>query len=338
MTMAIREEGSNIVVHGSIAGSLFPSNERDIVFPVLIDGTNANSVLRIGGSVYGRSLEVKGAVWVDGPVVSRGDTKLTPTAGSCIQLMGGVTVNGVFNGGLREGAGGKSIQDGIDHAAIIIRGDLAVNQSLYLNNAIVFGSIRALNCRLVNSVVLGTVQVQEKLSLAMSSIGAYSSGEVSFEGACMLLHALGESTTKPSFVPYQDYSGEIVASDCRYYPAMRDKSRIINSSHRDEVYPEYSKFDEYSDWVNVNKYSNEILDSDANQEVISKWVLSIGGRIGDFGRIQKSIEAMTAMLKCGFEYDHVKLDLRNEMKRLAMEKLNSDETWILDKVCKDSIN
>ena len=336
--MAIREEGSNIVVDGSVAGSLFPSSERDIVFPVLIDGSSTDSPIRIGGAVYGRYLEIKGSVRVDGPVVSRGDTKLTPTPGSCIQLMGGVTVNGVLNGGVRDGAGEISIQQGIEYAAIIIRGDIAVNQSLYLNNAIVFGSIRALNCKLVNCVVLGSIQVQEKLSVAMSSIGAYSSGEVTFEGACIILHALGESTNRPAMVPYDLGRGEPVQSDCRYYPAMREKSRIINASYLDEVYPEYSKFNHYSDWVEVSKYSDRDSDININQGAISKWVLSIGGRIGNFAKIQRSIDAMTAMLKCGFEYDHIKIEYRDRAKADVIEKLTSDERWILNMVCSEDIN
>ena len=136
--MSVREEGSNIVVDSSISGSLFPKSERDIVFPVMIDGTKSTSTLVIEGSVYGRSLEVRGDVLVGGPVVSRGDTKITPAENKRVQLMGGVTVNGVLNAGRPEGENFKTIHDAIENCSLIIRGDIAVNQSLFLNNAIVF--------------------------------------------------------------------------------------------------------------------------------------------------------------------------------------------------------
>ena len=58
----------------------------DIVFPVLVDGSRKPA--RIEGAVYGRSLEVRGNVAIDGPVVARGDMRLSPGKGA-IQLSWG---------------------------------------------------------------------------------------------------------------------------------------------------------------------------------------------------------------------------------------------------------
>ena len=331
--MSVREEGSNIVVDSSISGSLFPKSERDIVFPVMIDGTKSSSTLVIEGSVYGRSLEVRGDVLIGGPVVSRGDTKITPAENKRVQLMGGVTVNGVLNAGRPEGENFKTIHDAIENCSLIIRGDIAVNQSLFLNNAIVFGSIRSVNCRLLNCIILGTVSVEEKLSVAMSSIGGYTSREVVFEGACTMIHAIGESNEKPAFLPYELSDGSIVASDIRYYPAMRKDSRLTNIVENQSQYPSYSALDPYSDWVRVLANTNEVIDSNGASDRITKWVLSIGGRIGDFQKIQSSIDALTDMLKCGFEYDHIVPEYKEKLKNSVLISLNQDEAWILNQVC-----
>ena len=332
--MGVREEGSNIVVDSSINGSLFPKSERDIVFPVMIDGSKNQDTLVIEGSVYGRSLEVRGSVLIGGPVVSRGDTKITPTDGKRVQLMGGITVNGVFNAGFPEGTAFNTLHDAIDNCSVIIRGDIAVNQSLFLNNAIVFGSIRSVNCRLLNCIVLGTVSVEEKLSVAMSSIGGYTSREVVFEGACTMIHAIGESNEKPVFSPYEISGGTIVGSDMRYYPAMRSNSRLTNLAESQSKYPSYSALDPYSDWVRVLASTNEVIDSSIESDRIIKWVLSIGGRIGDFQKIQSSIDALTNMLKCGFEYDHIVPEYKEKLKEDVMISLNQDEAWILNQVCR----
>ena len=37
--MAVQQQGSNVVVNRSVAGSVFPTSERELVFPVLIDGS-----------------------------------------------------------------------------------------------------------------------------------------------------------------------------------------------------------------------------------------------------------------------------------------------------------
>ena len=331
--MSVREEGSNIVVDSSISGSLFPKSERDIVFPVMIDGSKVQDTLVIEGSVYGRSLEVRGSVLIAGPVVSRGDTKITPTDSKRVQLMGGITVNGVFNAGFPEGTAFNTLHDAIENCSVIIRGDIAVNQSLFLNNAIVFGSIRAVNCRLLNSIVLGTVSVEEKLSVAMSSIGGYTSREVIFEGSCTMIHAIGESNEKPVFSPYELSDGTIVGSDMRYYPAMRSNSRLTNIAHSQSQYPSYSALDPYSDWVRVLASTNEVVDGGSESNLITKWVLSIGGRVGDFQKIQSSIDALTDMLKCGFEFDHIVPEYKVKLKESVIASLNQDEAWILNQVC-----
>ena len=89
--MAVYQEGSNVVVDASVAGSVFPRSERELPIPILLDGTKAP--IRIGGAVYSRAFEARGAVQVDGPIVSRGDARLSPGAGQ-ILLLSGLTVNG----------------------------------------------------------------------------------------------------------------------------------------------------------------------------------------------------------------------------------------------------
>lgn len=329
--MAVKEEGSNILVDASIAGSLFPKNEKDIVFPVLIDGSKVPDLLRVEGSVFGRTIEMRGGVRIDGPVVSRGDARLNPS-NKRIYLAGGITVNGVLNGISAFENNKNSLLDSIENASILIRGDVAVNQSLFLNNAIVFGSIRAVNCKLQNCIVLGTIMVEEKLIVSMSSIGGYTARDIYFEGNCIMIHGLGESASKPVFGPYESLSSEIVDSDVRYYPAMREHSRLVNLRHQNINYPEYSKLDEFTDWVQVSASHNFITD-EYSEELTTKWVLSIGGRVGDFQVIQKSIDSLTDMLKCGFEYNHLKPIIKNKVKEKALLNLNNDEKWILEQVC-----
>lgn len=331
--MAIREEGSNIVIDSSIAGSLFPKTEKEIIFPVLIDASKAKDGIQIEGSIYGRSIEMRGQIYVEGPVVSRGDTKLSP-ANQGIRLFSGITVNGVLNGLSSYKDNEQSLLNGMDKSSILIRGDIAVNQNLFLSNAIVFGSIRAVNCKLVNCIVLGTVLAQESLTISMSSIGGYSARDVTFEGECMMIHALGESSEKPLFVPYERANGTITQADIRFYPALRDNFGLINKfSQNSSSYPDYSKLEQNTDWVPVDATSNEVLDDEGN-ELTTKWVLSIGGRIGDFEKIQDSINALTEMLKCGFEYEHYHPHIKEAAKQKVLGRLNADEKWIFEEICK----
>jgi hypothetical protein len=329
--MAVKQEGSNIVVNKSVAGSVFPTNERDLLFPVLVDGTK-NDVF-IEGSLYGRSIELRGNVRIKGPVVARGDTRLNPGA-SRIQLDSGLTVNGTLNC-LYDSANEKALSlYKIQDACLIIKGDLAVNQSVSLRDAIVFGSIRAVNCTLDNCIVLGTCIVDEALKVSMSSIGGYASRDVTFEGSCMMLHALGESRSKPLFMPLEVRGSTLLDSDLRYYPAIRAWNSIINRSYaKNASYPEYSRLFPSSDWVQSDTYSNPALNENADGRV-KKWILSIGGRISDISKISDAIFNMTKMLKCGFEYEHYHPTRRAAYLQKALNGLTEDEAWILQSVCR----
>jgi len=92
--MAVKHEGSNIVVSQSVAGSIFPTNEKDAVYPVLVDGSKQH--VKVEGSLYGRAVELRGNVLISGPIVARGDLKINPLTHR-VQLSSGLTVNGSVN-------------------------------------------------------------------------------------------------------------------------------------------------------------------------------------------------------------------------------------------------
>ena len=326
--MAAAAKGSNIVIDKSVAGSVFPQSERDIVFPVLIDGS-ANAV-RVEGAVYGRELQLRGEVQIDGPVVVRGDARIT-ARGSVVRLNSGITVNG----SMRAVPDGDDLGmlEGIRAARLILRGDITVNQNLSLRDAIVFGSIRAVNCTLERCVILGTCIVGEQLRISNSSIGGYVAGEVEFEGGCMMIHALGESKEKPRFVPFEAADGKISPADVRFYPLMRSHQALLNRRALDQsglsdearLYPDV-------DWVLTAATANAGLAEDSDN-IYQKWVLSLGGRVADYSSIKASIQSLTQMLKCGFEFEHYHPDHRPRLLKTAKVGLTEEEQWILDQVC-----
>lgn len=321
-------KGSNIVIDKSVAGSVFPQSERDIVSPVLIDGSA--KAVHVEGAVYGRELELRGEVQIDGPVVVRGDARITPK-GSVVRLNSGITVNGSMRA-VPDGDG-YGMLESIRAARLILRGDITVNQNLSLRDAIVFGSIRAVNCTLERCVVLGTCIVSEQLRVSNSSIGGYAAGEVEFEGGCMMIHALGESKESPRFVPFEAADGSLTPVDVRFYPLMRSHQAILNKlalgasaiSDDAKLYPEV-------DWVLTAATANAGLSEDS-ENTYEKWVLSLGGRIADYSSIKDSIQSLTQMLKCGFEFEHYHPDYRSRVLIAAKVGLTEEEQWILDQVC-----
>jgi len=326
--MTTATDGSKIVISESVAGSVFPRSERDIPFPIVIDGTA--KPLRIEGSVYGRELELRGEVRIDGPVVVRGDTRISPR-GAAIRLNSGITVNGSLRA--VPDTEGNGILEKIGNARLIVKGDITVNQNVALRDAIVFGSIRAVNCSLERCIVLGTCIVSERLRVVNSSIGGYAARDVEFEGGCMLIHALGESKTQPRFIPFEAPDASIARCDIRFYPAMRSRSTLINKEVDGEApLTDDSKLYPDIDWIPTAATANLALGEDGGI-IYQKWVLSVGGRIADYSTINDSISAMTRMLKYGFEFEHYHPDHRPRLLAAAKSGLTDEEQWILDEVC-----
>lgn len=328
--MTMIQMGSNIVVNDSVAGSVFPTSEAELAFPILVDGTKQQVLIE--GALYGRSVELRGKVRIRGPVLARGDMRIEPGQAS-VQLDAGLTVNGSLNCVAPALDDSSSLQDRLQNASVIIKGDIAANQSVSLKNAIVFGSIRAVNCALENTLVLGTCIVDETLKVSMSSIGGYACRDVTFEGHCLMVHALGESLTQPLFVPYEALDGVVIGSDLRYYPAIRSENSIMNRGHGGSApYPEYSRLYPNTDWVCAGASANPALEEHASGKV-DKWILSLGGRISDISRISKAVDGITQMLKCGFEFEHYHPARRAEYLERAMKGLTEEEQWILKAVC-----
>lgn len=331
--MAVKHEGSNIVVNQSVAGSIFPTNEKDAVYPVLVDGSKQH--VKIEGSLYGRAVELRGDVLVSGPIVARGDLKINPLTHR-VQLSSGLTVNGSVNCH-QDTASTQlkaSVFESVRNVDLIIKGDIAVNQNIFLKNAVVLGSLRAVNCTLENTIVLGTCIVEEHLTIRMSSVGGYAARDVQFEGACMMIHALGESLNKPKLLPYESQTGGVFASDIRYYPAIRNLNHLLNLTGQISApsYPDYSLLHEVTDWVESPASPNLALD-EQQVEALNKWILSIGGRIGDVSIISNAIASLTGMLKCGFEFEHYHPQKRAQYVSKVAQTLTPEEAWVLESAC-----
>jgi hypothetical protein len=319
--MSISIDGSNLHVSGSVRGHVFPRKEAEIAYPVLVE-PRGKDPLRIEGSVYGRSLRFVQGVEVDGPTVSGGDLLIEPGDRQMIFRSGLNATEGISAKGHPSR---PTVGDGVKNASLVVRGDV-VGRNVLLENTVVFGSIKAVNCTLRNCVVMGTVASVDQLTAITSTLGGYKAREVQFEGPCIMVHSMGESSTRPVFTPAEAQGGGMLAPELFFYPALRERFGI--APNPGAKYPENAKLDIRADWVAVQKKDGD------DGSVRDRWILSIGGRICNIQLIKRSIELMSRMLKTGFEFDHYIEKDRAQLLAAALEGLTPDETWILNCVCR----
>jgi hypothetical protein len=324
--MSISEVGDRLVLTCSVEGNVFPKSERETLFPLTIK-TESEPVV-IDGSLYARSLDIgNGSIAVHGPIAARGDITVSPGEGTFRALAGITSLSGVVIG--EKTLSRRQLADDLNECRSIVKGDIVSNQSVLLNNTVVFGSINAVNCTIVNSVVLGTIHCQEQLSVEMSSAGGYLSKSVTFRGVCTFFNAFGESAEKPQFLPYEDVDGALVECSVHLYPALRSEvgMRVARDQISDAsislLYPDV-------DWLKVTAEPNPLSNDKFPSE---RWVLSIGGRIADYTKINEAAESLSEMLRVGFEFSHYNPETKNKQLEEVLKHLTSSEAIILKAVC-----
>ncbi len=100
-----------------------------------------------------------------------------------------------------------------------------------------------------------------------------------------------------------------------------------------EAYPDYSLLHHKTDWVEAAVLANPALEEDSGGS-LTKWVLSIGGRVADLSKIALAVGSLARMLKCGFEFEHYAPTRRAHLLSSALEGLTEEEAWILNAVCR----
>jgi len=324
--MSISEIGDRLVLTASVQGNVFPKSERETLYPLTIKAESGPVLIH--GSLYARSIDVgSGNIVVHGPIASRGDITVSPGDGTFRALSGITSLAGVVIG--EKTLSRRQLVDDLSECRSIIKGDIVSNQSVLLNNTVVFGSISAVNCTIINSVVLGTIHCQDQLCVEMSSLGGYLCKAVVVRGACTLYNALGESVDKPQFLPYEDVDGSLVACSVHLYPALRSEAgmRVVREQVSDTslslLYPDV-------DWMSVTA-DPDPLSSDAMPS--TRWVLSIGGRIADFTKINEASACLSEMLRVGFEFSHYSPETITKQLQDVLKLLTPSEASILRAVC-----
>ena len=174
--MTLSENADRLILSGSVEGNVFPKAERDVLFPLTIKPEGQD--ITVHGSIYARAIDVEpGTFWSMDPL-HHGDVLVHQNAGR-FQAMRDHDLKWPLIGQKNQSA--NQLVNNCNECRGLIKGDIVSNQSVVLNNCVVFISIKAVNCTITNSIILGTVHCEDHLTIQMSSLGGYVSRDVNFE-------------------------------------------------------------------------------------------------------------------------------------------------------------
>lgn len=331
--MAETIEGDRIIVTGSSSACFFPRLEKETNFIREFDGRAASGPFQIRGSVYGRQLQFRGSGECYGVVVGRGDLLLDASrAGERQRMLGPITANGAVTMKAPQLRIQETCIGDVQKASVIVRGDV-VGDQVSLSNAVVLGNVHGTNIRLTNCIVIGAAIASEQVTVQASTILYYHCRQITFEGPCMMLHAMGESAAPPVFAPYEDAQGQIMPCDVRYYPAVRtnEGKHLGNRSWERPEGARSSLLVPHADWVTVNTESDR-RGADGQPVRSRRTVLTIAGRALNLAALQIATSQLTSMLKICFEFDHYSPRAQREALDKIRAAATDEELWVFSTV------
>ena len=331
--MAERVDGDRITVTGYSGGSHFPREQKQLNYNWEADGTSKDGPFKIDGSAYGRSMRFRGPGIVTGSVLGRGDVSLENHSDGTQSFLSGLSVNGSLVARSRGEALQDSLMGSVDKADYILRGDvLATN--VVLENAIVFGNIEANRVHVTSCIVFGAIIAKEKLTITASTLLYYHAPEVTFEGPCMMINAMGESRKEPVFATFEDGGGNLWDADVRFYPVLRGAETDGMITNRpwaatSEAYANAALYPE-TDWVRVDVTEPGANTADVKPE--ERYVLTISGRALNFKMLEAHLDDIYRLLKSGLEFEHYHPNTQAEMRRIWDDICTDEERRIMESV------
>lgn len=322
-------EGDRILVNGPSRACFFPRLEQESHFIREFDGRTAAGAYALDGSVYGRNLAFRGSGVSNGVVVSRGDMHIdVARPGERATFLGSVSANGGLVVDAPDCALQESAIGDVRRASVLVRGDV-VGDQVRLRNAAIVGNVHGTNIQLTNCIVFGSVIASERILAQGSTLMYYHCRGMTFEGPCMMLQAMGESSSMPVFAPYEDAAGGLFPADVRYYPAARAEGAggLGNRPWERDPSARTSRLVPHADWVAVDTASGN--PATAGSTASSKrFVLTIAGRALNLAALQVFTDRMAGMLRTAFEFDHY--DRRNQSAALERlrEEGTDEEAWL----------
>jgi hypothetical protein len=263
-----------------------------------------------------------------GPVLGRGDVTIEAQPGAPVRFLAGVHASSSI---AAQGAPRKlqdSLVGGAEKASMVVRGD-AIADHVRLEDAVVFGCIRAQTVLLRRCIVFGQILAKEKASLIATTFMAYEAPQISFEGPCCALFALGSSHHPPEVKPHVDGAGRSWNCDIRFYPGYRSKNTPVSNRPWDPGADpeEYARSGLYPpDWIEVNLDRQR---EDGSKLVQRRYALTVAGRALNFETLSERMTNLVWMLRTALEIPHYSPDAVQRVREAWKERCNSQEAQLL---------
>lgn len=314
---------NNVNLTGEMEGSFYPSCQSEILRNVVL-----KSPYYLKGGIFSRNLKNNGGGTVTGPVLASAEVTLSQPTGKSgpLRFLSGISATVSISVEeevrlLKETVIGKIL-----NAGLIIRGDV-VSDMVKLENALIFGNIRGRQVTVVNSIIIGSLLVEEELLVENSKFVSFSGGHVVLRGnnGCWLPY--GTSLAPIKFEDASDSQGKTIPFQLRYLAVKNVKDKEGKGK-----------------WL--GKFSNGAGDEQApgdpalllgpgdikkhkTGDGLDMYALNIARRALDLAPVEEEIKTIEEFLKGILMYEHLDKSSQERERKEWEKKFSSEELELL---------
>lgn len=322
--MSTHLDKNNIILSGELEGSFYPSTQQEILRNVVI-----KSPLHLKGGLFAQNISNQGGCIITGPVLATKEITLEhPGKDSMLRFLSGL--NATLTISVNES--GKGIEESVvsdsSKADIFIRGDV-VSDMVKLDNALVFGNVRARQALIVNSVIIGSLLVEEELIISGSNFISFSAGKVILKGRNSCWLPYGTSLNPIEFKDEDLGNGNFLYSELRYLALCRTETLGCGFNKGSISCSPYIRGECAESSVRLGPSD---IRSHKTKSGDTIYALNIAQRALNLAPVEKEIKQVENFLKEILMYEH--LDIQSQKNAISElnKKLKADEKHLLEKI------
>jgi hypothetical protein len=294
-------KSNTLPLTGKVEEPVYPSKQAEILRDVII-----SEEFHLKKGVFGNDISINGTGIIAGPIYANSEVSVQypKNAKESIKLLSGISAVhsiSVQSSGNFEGKPGS-----IASSKILIKGDV-VSEIVKIDNAIVFGNIRAKRVIVNNATIVGEIFAEEQLVLENSRFISFHSVQVTLKGEIYCWLPYGFSSTPIAFEDSTLPDGKIV------------KSKLVFTGFGDKQYVEMGSTD-----IHIHSVGD-------GKEV---YALNLGRRALNLKLIEEEFKKIESFIRSILIFDHLDTHSK-EMVLSDMQKyLSGDELTLFQNFTK----
>lgn len=283
---------NTLSITGKLEEAIYPFKQAEVLRDIII-----YDKFYLKKGVFGNDISINGTGVIVGPIFANSEVSVQcpQDAKESISILSGI--NAVHSILVQRPGKFEGKPSSIASSKIFIKGDV-VSEIVKIDNAIVFGNLRAKKVIVNNSTIVGEIFAEEQLVLENSRFISFHAVQVTLKGEVYC------------WLPYGFSATPIVFEDSTLPNGTVIKSKLVFTGFGDKQYIELGSTD-----IHIHSAEN-------GKEV---YALNLGRRALNLKLIEEEFQKIETFLKSILIFEHLDAHSKEILSKSLRESLPEDE-------------